>query len=284
MATKQVTCPSGLTGTLRGWKLEQVKAILDSPIGKGATNAFNRVLKAVFEPDHLGPYEAPLDWNNALLGDRAYLLIQSRMLSFSGDYSVRLQCPNPACKDENKRRTRFMWDIDLTELPVQPYSAESLATFKRDNRFTVEEAGRVYTFRLLVGADDVPTGPNPDLTEIIARRIVSVSDIGENRKKILAHLNGLEIADLVSLLRKFDTFDGGVDTEIEAQCDECGGVFDLNLPFERAFFLPDIRKLRLRMEVDGEETTLTTIAEATMTTDSTEAQTTSLKRPSDPPT
>jgi hypothetical protein len=51
----------------------------------------------------------------------------------------------------------------------------------------------------------------------------------------------MEMADAAALLDSFDEADGGVETSIEVECPACGGVQDVQLPFERGFFLPTTR-------------------------------------------
>lgn len=254
MTTKMVTCPSGMTGLLRGWKVREVKGLLNAGAGRGAIIALNKVLAAIFEPETYGPYKQPLEWGKVLAGDRAFILINSRMQTFEGDYTTRLQCPNGMCQDDNGRRTRFWWDIDLTELRVQPYPAESLVRFCESNRFDVPFGDRTIQHRLLVGDDEIATDANkrPQLDVVLAQRITSISGIGEDRRKIVAFVEDMEMGDMRRLLKAFDQHDGGVDTEIEAECPNCGGVFDIDLPFGRDFFLPDFKGTKRTTETPSE--------------------------------
>jgi hypothetical protein len=51
-------------------------------------------------------------------------------------------------------------------------------------------------------------------------------------------LEEMDLADAAMLLDQFDTVDGGVETRIQVECPVCLGVQDVELPFERGFFLP----------------------------------------------
>jgi len=44
------------------------------------------------------------------------------------------------------------------------------------------------------------------------------------------------------LLGEFDRVDCGVETEIEIECPECFGVTRVELPFEKGFFLPSMKR------------------------------------------
>ncbi len=48
----------------------------------------------------------------------------------------------------------------------------------------------------------------------------------------------MEMADATALLDRFDELDGGVETTIDVECPACFGVQEVELPFERGFFLP----------------------------------------------
>jgi hypothetical protein len=67
--------------------------------------------------------------------------------------------------------------------------------------------------------------------------IEGVSD--QDRRRFL---EDLDLADVAALLDACEQQDGGVETTIEVECPSCGGLQDVDLPFERGFFFPRARR------------------------------------------
>ncbi len=128
-----------------------------------------------------------------------------------------------------------------------PLSPASKAAFQAGNRFeaTLPRDGRKVWFRLMTGADETRVATalkaNRDgaLLAALALRIVEVENVvGQDKRKFL---DDMEMADATALLDQFDAADGGVETALEVECPACLGVRDIELPFERGFFLPTAR-------------------------------------------
>jgi hypothetical protein len=97
----------------------------------------------------------------------------------------------------------------------------------------------------MTGADEVRAasalrvGRDGMLLTALALRIVEIEGVKTEDKR--RFLDDMEMADAAALLDCFDEADGGVETSIEVECPVCGGVQDVQLPFERGFFLPTAR-------------------------------------------
>jgi hypothetical protein len=237
-----IVCPSGLSGEIRGLKGKEGKLLADRAAAR-AGSTFEKILSGCWlSTTDPGIYELPesgvLDWSKVLVGDRFYALLRMRGLTFGDDYAFSVQCQSAGCRE------RFEWTLNLSELPVQPLSDEAKAAFKDGNRFetTLPRDGRKVWFRLMTGAEEVraagvlKAGREGMLLTALALRIVEIDGVADTEKR--KFLDEMEMADAAALLDQFDAADGGVETSIEVECPSCLGVQEVQLPFERGFFLP----------------------------------------------
>ncbi len=244
--TTHIVCPSGLAGEIRGLKGKEGALLSDRSTARAGA-LFERLLSNCWlSTTDAGIYELPeigvLDWSKVLVADRFYALLQIRARTFGDEYAFSVQCANPACRE------RFEWSLNLQELPVVPLPEAAKAAFKAGNRFetTLPRDGRRVWFRLMTGADEARAaqllraggGAGPLLTAL-ALRIVEIDGVAAQGKR--KFLDELELADAAALLDQFDAADGGVETDIQIECPVCAGVQDVQLPFERGFFLPTAR-------------------------------------------
>lgn len=241
-----IVCPSGLAGEIRGLKGKEGKLLADRAAAR-AGSTFEKILAgcwlATTDPGIYGvPEGGALDWSKVLVADRFYALLQIRALTFGDEYAFSVQCQSAGCRE------RFEWSLNLKDLPVAPLSETAKAAFKAGNRFETKlpHDGRKVWFRLMTGADEVRaagalrSGRDGMLLTALALRIVEIEGVpdGDRRK----FLDEMEMADAAALLDSFDEADGGVETAIEVECPSCLGVQEVQLPFERGFFLPTKRR------------------------------------------
>ncbi len=240
--SETITCPSGLAGTIRGLKGKEGTLLADRAAAKsGAT--FEKILAACWlSTDDPGPYQVeegkPLGWSKVLVADRFYTLLQIRALTFGDGYAFSVQCAAASCRE------RFEWELKLSELPVRALSEEALEAFTTGNRLETRlpHDGRKVWFRLLTGADEqraaksLKAGQDGLLQAALLARIVEIEGVAEKERR--KFLDEMELADQVALLDRFDEADGGVETRIEVECPACLSVQEIDLPFERGFFLP----------------------------------------------
>ena len=234
-----ITCPSGLTGRVRGMKVREERILADHKLAKSGRQV-DELLGGCWQlTDGLGPYDfggEVIDWDAVLQGDRFFALLGIRALTYGPFYSFSVSCRN--C------RARIEWEVDLTKLPVRQLSAESRAAFMAGNRFeaTLPDAGNRVWFKLLTGDDErkLPAlqraAPDRLLSSVLAYRVLEVEGVDPKDKR--AFLEDLTLRDADFLVDEFDRVDCGVDTTIEVECRECREVQDVDLPFDSAFFLP----------------------------------------------
>ena len=189
-----------------------------------------------------GPYAlgegGKLDLSKVLQGDRFFALLMVRVLTYGPEYAFGAGCQNDAC------RARIEWEVDLTKLPVRALSEESRAAFVRGNRFetTLPDAGKRVTFRLLTGDDErkLPalqrSAPDRLLSAVLAYRVLDIDGVEPKGKR--QFLEDLTLRDADFLVDEFDRVDCGVDTTIEIECPECFLPQEVDLPFDKGFFLP----------------------------------------------
>ena len=127
-----ITCPSGLSGCIRGMKVREERILADRKLAKNGGQV-DELLGACWEETlDPGPYDfgdKVIDWGQVLQGDRFYALLQIRALTYGPEYAFAVNCQSDGC------RARIEWELDLRELPCRPLSEESRAAFTDGNRF-----------------------------------------------------------------------------------------------------------------------------------------------------
>lgn len=237
-----ITCPTGLSGRVRGMKVREERILTDRKLAKsgGQTEA---LLAACWEETlDPGPYDfggRGVDWGRVLQGDRFFALLKIREATYGPQYAFAVNCPADAC------RARFEWELDLNALPVRPLSDASRAAFLAGNRFETRlpDAGRRAWFRLLTGADErkLPqlkrAAGERFLSAVIGLRVTEVEGIDPKDKRRFLE-EEVSLRDVDFLMDEFDRVGCGVDTAIEVECPECFRRADVELPFDGTFFLP----------------------------------------------
>ena len=241
MAETTISRPSGLAGRIRGMKVREERILADRRLARSGGQVDELLAACWEETVHPGPYDfgdRDIDWGKVLQGDRFYALLEIRALTYGPEYAFAVTCQNEAC------RARIEWELDLGDLPVRPLSDESRRTFLDGNRFetVLPDAGKRVWFRLLTGADErkLPqlrrAAGDRLLSAMLAFRVVEVEGVEPRDKP--RFLEDLSMRDADFLVDEFDRVDCGVDTAIEVECPECFAVQEVELPFDRTFFMP----------------------------------------------
>jgi hypothetical protein len=221
-------------------KVREERVLADRQLAKSGAQV-DELLRACWEETlDPGPYSisGEVDWGKVLQGDRFFALLHVRAATYGPEYAFAVSCENPRC------RARIDWEIDLAELPVRPLADESRASFVSANRFetVLPDSGDRLTFRLLTGADErkLPqlqkSAGDRFLSPALAFRIVTVN--GEVLSDRMRFVEDLSLRDADFLVDEFDRVDCGVDTTIEIECPHCLAVQEVELPFDKGFFLP----------------------------------------------
>ncbi|MBK7537568.1 MAG: hypothetical protein IPI49_19790 [Myxococcales bacterium] len=237
-----ITCPSGLTGRVRGMKVREERILADRKLAKEG-GQLDELLAACWEETlDPGPYVlgdgGRLDWGQVLQGDRFFALLMIRVQTYGPMYEFTVDCANSGC------RARIPWELDLTKLPVRPLSGESRVAFVTGNRLETRlpASGKRLSFRLMTGQDErkLPAlqraTPERMLSAVLAYRTWQIDGVDDKDKR--RAIEDLELRDATFLLGEFDRVDCGVETSIEVECPTCLAVQAVELPFDKGFFLP----------------------------------------------
>jgi hypothetical protein len=236
MATREITCPSGLAGTVRGLTVAEAEVLTDRRlVHEGLVP--DKVLGTAWEDTtDTGPYDVKengtINWDHVLVCDRFFALMMVRVATYGPEYEFKVGCQG--CKQS------IEWGLNLEELPTRAISEESLEVFKKDNRHRVKVGNRTVVFQLLNGAKERKAqkalrGSKNRLVTALAQRITEI----EGEKNKMLWIRNLPMQDAVNLIESFDEHDGGVETAVDIICPECGMVQGVALPFDRPeFWLP----------------------------------------------
>ena len=266
-----IECPSGLVLEARKLKVRDGQHLASKEaLRKGDLS--DRILRACWTATQdpglyaAPPYEIgdkPIDWGKILIGDRDVALMQIRIASWGPDYEFRVQCDQ--CDG------MFLWEVDLSKIPVQPLSPESREVYRSGNRFTTNLLGKEIVWRLCTGSDALAMKRrskkrkgDPDYTENpladgLEMRIVSVEGIKDRDERALRlWLEDLDFEDFGKLLAEFDRHDCGLETSLDVKCSDCNHVQEIELPFDRGFFFPRTKKKTDQSTNELEDATPTT--------------------------
>jgi len=242
---REVTCPSGLSGVVRGLRGTDIRAMSDrSAVKSGA--AFEAMLASCWvRTTSDGPCynfpEGKVDWSKVLVGDRMYVLLQIRLATYPGEaYPFKIKCPD--CLDP------IDWEVDLNLLHVKQLTPSAAATYKTGNEFPFKlDTGLQGSFRLMTGDDERRTrkralgnGGSVDVINVLKERIVSLDGKTDqwSIEKTLLDMGAAEHRDMIAA---FDEHDCGVETTIEVRC-ACGTETEVQLPFDQGFLIAKPKK------------------------------------------
>jgi hypothetical protein len=243
MAERSIVCPSGLAGRVRSLKGRELNLLGDKKAIRSG-DLFDSLLRACWlETEDPGPYDFEIggfvNWSKVLVADRFYALLQIRDTTYPEDpYNFRVMCNDASCGES------FTWEVNLSDLPVKPIPEASVEKIRSGEPFTATVEGKKIQFRLTTGADERKgakflKGMQQRILEVLNMRVTAIE--GVDSKDKLAWLSDLDLSFHRDMINEFDKQDGGVETEIEIECPECGNVFPIDLPFGREFFLPKRR-------------------------------------------
>lgn len=241
MSSKLIVCPSGLEGEVRGLKVKEANILADNSAARRNTT-FDQILKSVWlQTTSPGPYAEPVNLQKVLQCDRFYIMLQSRIITFGAEYTFPVQCSHPGC------RHKFEWTEDLNRLRMKSLPDKSKEVFLASNRFQTTLDGKQVEFKLITGEDEAKmakfSGKARDklVSVSLASRIVQVEGVDSNDR--MKWIENLDMGEVRELLEQLDEVDGGVETTIEVECPACLNMMELELPFERDFYMPRLRRM-----------------------------------------
>ena len=254
----EVKCPSGLRGVIRPLVVGDISS-LSAPANRKAPDPLGLLFRNVWQKTlDAGPYGAAegveegkgIDrWEKILVGDRAFLVFESRRITYGDEFFFTVPCRS--C------RTKIEWKLDLSELEASGLSEEALegvgttsidrATFYRQLPQGLQRVG----LRLLTGEHQrkvelAKQGGDQQMSE--AALLCRLADIdgasspGERREFIRA----MSLLDLDYLREQWEDLDIFVTDTIDIECTACGGEQEIMIPTDERFFSPKSARPRKR--------------------------------------
>ena len=248
----RVTLPSGLAGTVRGFKAKEASLLADAKTVKDGTGLEQVTAACWLATEDAGPYkltpQGSPPWDEVLVGDRMVALVEIRIATYGSAYAFKTQCQGDSCG------RLFDWALDLRkDVTLKPYPAatlEALAAGKTTLPLRLPD-GRAAQVRLMRGVDERAVaalrkkykqqkGEPPAVSFALHMRVTEVEGIDGNDK--LAYFDDMDMGAVRDVLIALDAVDGGIDTDVEVRCGECGAYQTIQLPFGREFFMPPMKK------------------------------------------
>jgi len=233
-----IVCPSKLAGTVRGLTVAEAELLTDKKlIHEGLVP--DKVLATAWErTTDMGPYsfQDKVDWEQALVCDRFVSLMSVRIATYGPEYDFKVGCQG--CKGN------IDWYVNLFDLERKELPKASIEKFRSGEPLEIDLDGDKVLFHLMDGRAERKNqkalrGSKNRIITALAQRIDEV--VGHKNKMLW--IRNLPLKKAVDLINKFDEHDGGVETQIDVICPDCGMVQGVALPFDRpAFWLPVTRE------------------------------------------
>lgn len=248
--TIEVVCPSGLKGVIRPLLVGDISS-LSSPANRKATDPlgllFGSLWQKTLDP---GVYAGEpwceegkgIDrWERVLVGDRAFLVFESRRATYGNDFYFTVHCRH--C------RAKFDWHVDLDQLETTGLSDEAAeavtlqsvtdAVFYRE----LPRGGDKVGLRLLTGVhqrivEKARAEGEGAMSE--AALLCRLADIpgatspGDRRN----FTRSMSLVDLDYLREQWEELDVCVQDTVEIECPSCDGEQELAIPTDERFFSP----------------------------------------------
>ena len=181
-----------------------------------------------------------------LVGDREYLILKLREITFGNRVDAVFHCPNPDCG----KPMDVTFSVDDIEVRRAPVSARyfSLRLPAKSGR----DLGDLVEFRLPTGGDQeavAEIGRQDEEHAVLAMLARCVRSLGAHTSVNAAVIAGLSQEDLGQIEEVMYERAPHLEIEPEAVCPECGRGFIA--PFDMAsFFVKEVRPEHWRLERD----------------------------------
>lgn len=199
--------------------------------------------------ERIGPYRPTEEMIRSLpVGDRDYLILKLRRITFGSRVELILTCPRPECA----RKMDIDFDLDsipVERRPIRPFYTATLS----DEAALTDDRGlprREILFRIPNGGDQEAArgwfgiGPEAMFRRLLERALL---EVGETGGRIAGQVSNLPERAMKEIAAAMERHSPQVQTELGARCPECGDEFTYD--FEVApFFLEEIFRGRARLE------------------------------------
>ena len=220
------TLPSGLDCELRELTGVEEELLTNTRLmrsGDGLNQVLRNCLVRLGEQADISIHDV-LD---LLAGDRLFILVKLRQVSLGDEVMLTLVCPNPTC------RATSQVPVNLEDLSVTPYPGE------REFTCALPSSGQTVTFVHLDGHREkrLAALPEATITQAMLIRIVAVDGQAPTKQT----LNIMSLKDRQALRQAMLGADGGIDTTVDAVCEQCGTAIRTRIEAEPNFLFPGAR-------------------------------------------
>lgn len=234
----EITCPTGLRGVIRKFKVADEALLTDSRLANTG-RLLTALAKALWiETLQPGPYRpGPINWGEVATSDRLHVLMQARMLTHGANIEFERRCPTSGCNET------IQATADLSALACRPVAPEIIAGLSTGAWPTYPLTdGREVTYRCLLGKDDPiiesTRRKTPQLLShvTLARRVIGITGVGDHFAEIETALRNLDLDEAALIREAFDRAEGGYDLDMRLTCTRCDTSWDETIPFDLTFF------------------------------------------------
>jgi len=180
-------------------------------------------------------------YDELLCGDKVYLLIYLRAITYGADYSFRVKCRGcgnyivVSIKIPEGLKVRQLDENDVEPFVVDlPVSKKTVGL--RLMRVSDEKA--VQKHLKMNSAKYSKIQGDPVYTLRMSKHLVSVDGEDVSPAEALSFCEELYGMDSLTITNTIDSHDCGVDLEIETECNICGFSSLDRMPFTNEFFRP----------------------------------------------
>lgn len=220
------TLPSGLEAELREMTGAEESLLTNRRLmkdGEGVNQVLRNCLVRLGDRTEL----AAKDVLDLLSGDRLFLLVKLRQISFGDEVDLSLACPAKDCGEVTDVH------IALDDLESTPYGTE------REFIFELPRTKKPVIFTLMDGHMEkrLASLKDPNLHSAMLMRVKEIDGKAPNRNSLAE----LPAFDLNALRAEMQRVDGGIDTTVHTVCTACGARIVTRLEAEPPFLFPNVR-------------------------------------------
>lgn len=185
-------------------------------------------------------------YDDLLIGDKNALMIASRILGYGSEYTVNVECPSCAAKNEV--------DLNLGNLVDKEIDFKAEDKGKNEFTFTLPFSKKVITFKLLTHKDEkaiqqeldsIRRGTRSEISFEVTTRmryaILSV-DGDYERETVRSFINNMPARDGMAFREYTKQVNPDIDLTFKFECVKCGHEEPrMEVPIDVTFFWPNAR-------------------------------------------
>ena len=181
--------------------------------------------------DRIGPFTERGRVSQIVLdltvGDRAFLMFAIRRISLGDDYPFKDKCPS--CEEEK------LYTVDLSELEAKQMPDPKKRAFDQ-----TLPSGKQAKFHPMTGRDEERLAKfDKNKADTLSLSILMRLDLLDGKAPTLPDVKNLGLRDRNFLRDQFEDSEGGLDTEVDLECPDCGEAFKRDVDVgQQGFFFP----------------------------------------------